>query len=179
LANNLPTGIRVQDVAAMLTEKAASDLIAALRAVPEEKSDWEPLGDSRPILEQAIECCLANRMWSRILVTHVHAMLPEGEAPADYKSLDTLAKAADELGRTSALLAEAIRAVPDADLPIVIAFPKRPESGRPLAECLHHAAWNMTYHLGQVGYIQTLYGDWDEHGDVGPFGDKTDGLQPT
>src|SRR5258708_1683804 len=106
LTSLTPTDIRVQEVAATLTEKAAHDLIVALRAVPEEKSDWEPTGDSRPVLEQAVECCLANRMWARILVTHVHAMLPEGEAPAAYKSLDTLAKAADELGRTSTLLVD-------------------------------------------------------------------------
>ncbi|HLJ54011.1 MAG TPA: DinB family protein [Chthonomonadaceae bacterium] len=166
--------IGVQEVAARLTEKAAHDLAAALAAVPEEKARWEPLGDSRPILEMAVECCLANRMWSHILVTHQHAMLPEGEAPAAYKSLDTLTRVIDELKRTSSELAGTIRAVPDGDLPLVVAFPKRPGAGRPIAECLHHACWNMIYHLGQVAFIQTLYGDWDEHSDTGPFGDTTD-----
>lgn len=29
--------------------------------------------------------------------------------------------------------------------------------------CCLHACWNMVYHEGQINYIQTLYGDTEEH----------------
>jgi hypothetical protein len=29
----------------------------------------------------------------------------------------------------------------------------------------------MCYHHGQIAYVQTLYGDHEEHGDIGPFGE--------
>ena len=28
-----------------------------------------------------------------------------------------------------------------------------------IAEMADYPRWNFTYHLGQIGYIQTLYGD--------------------
>ena len=33
------------------------------------------------------------------------------------------------------------------------------------------AYWNMAYHEGQISYVQTLYGDQEEHADSGPFGE--------
>jgi hypothetical protein len=29
----------------------------------------------------------------------------------------------------------------------------------------------MAYHHGQISYIQTMYGDVEEHCDAGPFGE--------
>ena len=164
--------LNVQEVAANLTEKAASDLISVVTAMPEDKARWQPFPDTRPVLEQVVECCLANQMWANILQTHVHSVLPDGVAAQAYKDLDTVEKAVARLRETSTQLAEVIRNIPDANLPVIVSFPQKPEAGRPLAECCHHACWNMTYHLGQVSYIQTLYGDWEEHCDAGPWGER-------
>jgi hypothetical protein len=38
-----------------------------------------------------------------------------------------------------------------------------PWGGYSLARCCLHAYWNMVYHEGQINYIQTLYGDFEEH----------------
>ena len=167
--------LKIQSVAASLTEKAASDLIAVAKATPEDKAKWQPLGDVRPMLEQLVECCLANMMWTNILQTHVHTVLPNGVADRAYKELDTIAKATTRLRETSTQLVEVIRNLPDADLSVVVPFPWKPEAGKPIAECCLHPCWNMTYHLGQISYIQTLYGDWEEHCDAGPFGEMQAG----
>jgi hypothetical protein len=164
--------ISVQEVAARLTEKAASDLILTVRAMPDKRANWQPFPDARPVLEQVVECCLACEMWTNILQTHVHSMLPEGVAARAYKELDTIDKATARLAKSSAGLAAVMRGLPDADLAVVVPFPSKPQAGRPLADCCHHACWNMMYHMGQVSYIQTLYGDWDEHCDAGPWGDS-------
>ncbi|HZO88612.1 MAG TPA: DinB family protein [Chthonomonadaceae bacterium] len=140
--NNQPPTI--QSVAASLTEKAASDLIAVAQATPEDKATWQPFADVRPMLEQLVECCLANRMWTNILQTHVHAVLPEGVAAQAYKELDTIAKATAHLQETSHRLAEVIRNIPDADLPVIVPFPWKLEAGKPLAECCLHPYWNMS-----------------------------------
>lgn len=52
-----------------------------------------------------------------------------------------------------------------------MAFPWNPSGSKPIAECCFHPYWNMVYHQGQISYIQTLYGDFDEHCDAGPFGE--------
>ena len=30
-------------------------------------------------------------------------------------------------------------------------------------QCIGYAYWNMMYHYGQIGYIQTMYGDTEFH----------------
>lgn len=161
----------VQHVAATLIEKAAADLAAELRSMPEEKARWRPGPDARPALEQVVECSLANIMWSNILRTHAHSCLRDGVAARAHGSLDTVEKAAERLLASAAALAEVIRGLDPKHLGIIVSFPWKPENGRPLAECCFHPYWNMVYHQGQVAYIQTLYGDLDAHCEPGPFGD--------
>jgi glutathione S-transferase len=57
-------------------------------------------------------------------------------------------------------LAEAILAVPDADLANEIQVDTETYL---LADCFLHPYWNMVYHEGQINYIQTLYGDRESH----------------
>ncbi len=163
--------ISIQSVAANLTQKAASDLIAVARATPEDKANWQPVPDTRPMLEQLVECCLANMMWAKILQTHVHAVLPKEVAEQAYKELNTIALVTTRLQQTSAELAGVIRNLPDADLLVEVAFPWSPNAGKPIGECCLHPYWNMTYHLGQISFLQTMAGDWEEHCDAGPFGE--------
>lgn len=56
-------------------------------------------------------------------------------------------------------LCEAIRSVPDEKLGEQMKF-WGPEPWS-VAGVLNYHNWNMTYHIGQVNYIQTLYGDKD------------------
>jgi len=162
----------VQHVAATLIEKAAADLAAESRAMPEENARWIPAPDARPALEQIVECALANVMWSNILRTHVHALLPEGVAERAYETLDTVEKATERLLASARTLAEVIRALDPKELGVVVPFPWNPDAGRPLAECCFHPYWNMVYHQGQIAYIQTLYGGREVHSDAGPFGES-------
>jgi hypothetical protein len=161
----------IQSVAASLTEKAASDLAAVARATPEEKAAWQPFPDVRPALEQLVECGLANQKWANILRTRVHRNLPEGVAAQAVKELDTVAKATQRLEQSCAYLTEVIRNLPDEAMGEIVPFPWKPDEGKTVAECCFHACWNMHYHFGQISYIQTLYGDWEEHCDAGPFGE--------
>ena len=161
----------VQHIAATLIEKAAADLSAELRAMPEEKALWMAGPDARPALEQVVECSLANVMWSNILRTNVYESLPQGVADNAYKNLDTVEKAVARLQTSAHVLAEVVRSLDPKELGCLIPFPWRPETGRSVAECCFHPYWNMVYHQGQVAFIQTLYGDLDEHCDAGPFGE--------
>jgi uncharacterized damage-inducible protein DinB len=161
----------LQSVAANVIEKIADDLIQIAKATPEDKARWKPAPDARPALEQLVECCLANAMWTNILLNHVHQSLPAEVAERAYAELDTLDKVSQRLRETSDRLVAVIRALPDSDMDVIVPFPWKPEAGKPIAECVYHPYWNMCYHHGQIAYIQTLYGDYEEHGDIGPFGE--------
>lgn len=164
----------VQSVAATLIEKVANDLIATVRTMPEDKAQWEPTPDTRSVINQVVECCLANRMWGNTLQTQVHARLPEGVAEQAYKELTTIEKVTAHLQETSDQLAAIVRNLPDEALPVVVPYPWKPEAGNSVAECCFHPYWNMVYHQGQINFIQTLYGDQEEHCDAGPFGERTE-----
>jgi hypothetical protein len=161
----------VQHIAGVLIEKAAADLAAELRAMPEERARWMAGPDARSALEQVVECSLANVMWSNILRTRVHESLPQNVADHAYRTLDTVEKAVERLLASAHVLVEVIRGLDPKDLGSLVPFPWKPENGRTVAECCFHPYWNMVYHQGQLAFIQTLYGDLDEHCDAGPFGE--------
>jgi hypothetical protein len=161
----------VQHIAATLIQKAAEDVAAELRAMPDEKARWMAGPQARPALEQVVECSLANVMWSNILRTKEHEPLPQPLADHASRSLDTVEKAAERLLSSAIALAEVVLALDPRDLGTIIHFPWKPDSGRSLAECCFHPYWNMVYHQGQLAFIQTLYADLDEHCDAGPFGE--------
>ncbi len=125
-------------MAATVTQKATHGLIAAARATSEDKAKWQPAEDVRPSLEQPAECCLANRMWTNMLQTHIHAILLKAEARQSYLDLDTISKLTQRLEESSADLVEVILNLADSDLAAVISFPWKPTAERSLAEyCLH------------------------------------------
>ena len=61
------------------------------------------------------------------------------------------------------LLYEAVRNIPDSQLAETKWLPY--DGGRDFtyAEMLEYPRWNFNYHLGQIAYIQTLYGDKEMH----------------
>ena len=52
---------------------------------------------------------------------------------------------------------------PEGDLDRMIALPFMPDLKLSVAEILASPYWNLTYHLGQINFIQTTYGDMEMH----------------
>lgn len=152
--------VTIQALASELTREIAETLIAVAAATPDDKLNWQPLDNGRSIVEQLVECTLANRKWTSILRTRAYADIGQAVAEKAYGELTPWNRVAARLRETAADLATEIEAVPDADLAQLLDTPWGPYS---LARSCMHAYWNMTYHEGQINYIQTLYGDFDEH----------------
>ncbi len=150
----------VQQLAASRTQRAANDLIAAAEAMPAEKLTWVPMDEARTVLDQLTECVLANMKWTKILKTRRYANMPREVVEAVVPECATLAGVTARLRQSAADLAEAIHTVGDAETADEIDTEWGPYS---LADCCLHAYWNMVYHEGQINYIQTLYGDTEEH----------------
>jgi uncharacterized damage-inducible protein DinB len=135
-------------------------LVKVSAASPDDKWNWEPLENGRSIQDQMTECCMANTKWASILTTRIYANLNPEIREAIRSACATSAGTRAKLTDTANLLASAILAVPDNDLDQVIETEWGPYT---VADCLGHAYWNMVYHEGQINYIQTLYGDFEEH----------------
>lgn len=108
------------------------------------------------------ECAVINAWGAQIFRDRV--VLPlDGEAYArDYAALDTVEKAVAALKSSTQSLVSAMESVSDDALDIQVQFPWD-ERACSLAGALLMAYWNLTYHIGQINYIQALYGDKEMH----------------
>ena len=149
----------VQQLTARQTQHAARDVIAAAKATRPDKVTWEPLEQGRTVLAQVIECGMANLKWANILRTFTYSNLPP-ELRASFADIDTLTTATARVEATAQELVGVLLAVPDERLDTEIETEWGPYN---VAEACLHAYWNMIYHEGQINYIQTLYGDKEEH----------------
>ncbi len=159
-----------QETAARMTQKAARDLVLALNATPAERLNWQPEGIARSIFEQLTECIGANYKWSRILSEGSYRNPTEAEWDADTSGV-TLENLGARLVESADALAATLRGLDDAFVATEAPLPWNDAVTRSWAEACFHAYWNMIYHEGQIGYIQTLYGDTEEHADSGPYGE--------
>lgn len=152
----------LQLVAAKITAGATDAMVRSVKATPADKIEWKPLDEGRSILSQVQECAVVATFFAAILRNRALPQMPEGAFESSMKALDTLDKALAALDANTADLLEAIRAFPDAHLADTITMPW---GGEPLAfeEVLFLNYWNLVYHTGQTGYIQTLYGDRQMH----------------
>jgi uncharacterized damage-inducible protein DinB len=152
--------VTVPEVAAQMSAETAETLIAVASATPADRLTWQPLDQGRTILEQLAECAVANRKWAAILRTGQYMNLPEGTYSQAVERAADLSSASALLREATAELVAAIRSVPVDRLAETIDTEWGPYA---IARCCFHANWNMTYHEGQINYVQTLYGDYDEH----------------
>jgi len=152
--------ITVTQLAASRTREACADLIAAARSTDPEKLEWSPMANARPIMDQLRECIIANRKWTAILKTRHYANLGPGIWEQIETECPTLDAVCENLKESGDALVLAIEAVSDNETADLIETEWGPYS---LADCCLHACWNMAYHEGQINYIQTLYGDSENH----------------
>jgi uncharacterized damage-inducible protein DinB len=147
----------LQRFLAHATEKAAQDLEAALRRLPEEKWDWSPGGTARTALDQIAECALVNSGFADVIAARAW---PPGYDMAqfdrDRKALMTdPAKAIQTLHEGTAKLVSVIAGVPDEDLGVEVQMAWGPMT---LEHMMAHGYWNMSYHEGQINYLGSILG---------------------
>jgi hypothetical protein len=77
--------------------------------------------------------------------------------------IETPDKALAALEKNTAVLVSAIEALPNELLGDKLILPFGEGMEMTLAEVQFAAYWNMVYHVGQIAYVQTLYGDKQMH----------------
>lgn len=139
---------------ANIIERGGATLAHALATTPEDRLDWHPSADpqskTRSTLDQAAECIDVNRRMTALL---------RGETPGPPASERPFAngqEAQEQIRESAKELADAVRGLDEEALTRIYTTPMRPMRGTLLLEI---AAGNLTYHFGQINYIQTLYGD--------------------
>lgn len=151
--------MRAQDFIADETMRAMDDLIRTVTKMPEGKSDWSPLDLGRDARDQVAECALIGASMVDVIRNQ---KMPEftPEFMEQYETMKAglgLEEAVGMLREKTREVCELIREFPDSDLESEIAF-WGPNPWK-MVRVLNYHNSNMSYHTGQVNYIQTLYGD--------------------
>lgn len=144
--------LTIQEYIARATEQKAQDVIAAARAAADMRNG-NSLGRGRTVLDLVAECAITNKMSIALLRDRRWDEAGREARQKAHAALDTLDKACDALAESTIALANAIRAIPDDHLALEVFLPSETST---VADDMLHSYWNMSYHEGQINYIQTL-----------------------
>lgn len=158
--------MRYQDQVVKQTQRALDDVLRAVKALPEDKRDWKPAETARSALNQLQEVAMSPRFFVPILRD---GKMPEfddhakEEAARLKKSFDTFEKCREAAMEGTSELCQVISEFPDDRLEEEVTLPFAGGTAMTMADVLGLHAWNLTYHHGQVNYIQTMLGDMEMH----------------
>jgi len=158
--------MRLQEQLVKATQKAVEDVCRSARAVPAEKLDWSPGGDSRSVLNQMQEIATSARWFLPLVRDRKPPVFDEHaleESRRLRKSFDTLDKCITAARESTSELCREIAAFPDSALDQEMSLPFGGGMTVSMADVLMMHYWNATYHLGQINQIQLMLGDKAMH----------------
>jgi hypothetical protein len=156
---------RFQDYAADATRRAAEEAFKYAKAVPADKVNWKAADTGKSVLEICRELAWTPT-WAIDTIEGKEfdhsdaAMAKMKETEARWT---TVVDCETECNRVLDKLEALYRSVSDERLKTTRFLPYDGGRDFTVEEMLEYARWNFTYHLGQIAYIQTLYGDKNMH----------------
>lgn len=142
-------------------ERAREEVFRYALAVPEDKVEWKPLETGQSVLSMCRELAKTPD-WAYYVLTGAQAENPETAAQGQkvgMESWKTVAECHKACKVKLKRLFDLYHAMRDAQLSQTKWLPFNGGRDHSYAELLNYPRWNFTYHLGQIAYIQTLYGD--------------------
>ncbi|MBC7806045.1 MAG: DinB family protein [Akkermansiaceae bacterium] len=149
-------------IAALLTRRAADDLLTLLRSIPDERLLWKPSESNLTVLGQLRECAIVNQNWA---ITITERGFPVGSPDSrELRSfIDALSETregcTDGIERSTEALVAAINGVSEEDTDLRINIDTLRPGTITLAEACLYSYWHMVYHEGQINFLQASYGD--------------------
>lgn len=144
---------------------AADDLFKNARAVPADKLNWSPLDAGRSVINLCQEIAMTPT-WAYDTITSGWAPAGEEGFAEQQKMMEQWTTVDDcerQFNERFAKLSELYLSTTDEQLNETKWLPY--DGGRDFTtkEMMEYPRWNCTYHLGQIAYIQILYGDKEMH----------------
>ncbi len=147
----------IQEFQARKVLRIAGALAHFVETTPADKLDYCACLDekscTRTVLDQVRECVACNR--------YITALISGGENSASSdKPITSAQTAREEIMISAEELAAALRLMPDAYLTKSFMMPSMTVTGEVLIDL---PTRNMSYHSGQINFLQMLLGDGDSH----------------
>jgi hypothetical protein len=148
-----------------LIENGRDSLARTAQAMPEDKLGWKPLDNGRAVLDLLGDAAQVPGMVAKMLESHGE-FKPSREAfqqmaleRADWTREDAL----QHLTQNTQRLVGLIRAMPDEQLAQPLHLPMGAGMTLPLGGWIMMTYRTFCSRMGQINYIQTLYGDFESH----------------
>ena len=145
-----------------MTERGAKYIANNLNALAEDKRNECPGGCARSPLFIVAECGAVNGMVAKMLTGEAFERPSGDQREAYLKSFDTTEKALTFLSQGTESLLAAIDGLDESTLGDIVQTPIGERTRFGLAEI---PMWHMSYHDGQLNYLQTMHGDEEMHWD--------------
>lgn len=154
--------MRYQEQLIQDTKAATDALFKAARAMPADKLVWKVSDTARTALSLCAECAQMIPMTITMLETKTAPPMDETlmEQMGAQSATWTLADCERICREESEKLYAVLRDYSDEDLQLPIDLPFGDKDWR-MTDVASYPLWNQTYHLGQISFIQTLYGDFE------------------
>lgn len=145
-----------------VTQQAFDEVFRYANAVPADRLDWKPADGVRSVLELCQELALCPTWCKEVLDPETKMEWSEEKAAAirELQSQWTSAQAFQKEGqRRLNELFEFFRTIPDSRLTETKWLPYNGGRDHTVREMMDYPRWNCNYHLGQIAYVQLMYGD--------------------
>jgi len=152
--------MKLQNYIADQARLNAEEVFRYAAAVPEDKLDWIPLEGARSVIDMCREIAKCPD-WAYSVVTGEAEPPDEGRVKqkaemAAWKTVeDCRTVCYEKLQRYT----DMIREIPDEQLCKTKWLPFNGGREHTYLEMLDYPRWNFNYHLGQIAYVQKMYGD--------------------
>jgi len=159
--------MRFQDYIIDSIQRGTDEVFKYARTVPADKLTWKPLDLGRSVLDQLQELAQAAEYVTGTIAGEAQDTNPDPERwqkmVADRQAWTTVEDCEREAKVRLEKLFTAIRGCADERLKETIWLPYDGGRDFTIQEVTEYPRWNANYHLGQICYIQTLYGDKEMH----------------
>lgn len=158
--------MRFQDHMIDVTRAAAKEAFRYAKAVPADKLEWKPLDLGRSVLDQCREMAMCAGWAVDIIDSKEMPEWSEESQAAIKKEQEQWTTVEDceaECNRRMEKLFQLFGEITDERLAETKWLPYDGGRDFTVAEMMDYPRWNFTYHLGQISYVQTLYGDKEMH----------------
>ena len=147
------------------TQAAADAAYRHALAVPVEKVENAPTSTARSVLKICRELAQCPEWATNLIEGQEIGNMDENAANAKpfEESLVSVDMCREECQTRLDRFFECVRGFPNERLEETRWLPFNGGRDHTFREMLDYPRWNFIYHLGQIAYIQTIYGDFGEH----------------
>ena len=140
-------------------------LLHLLSFVPDDKLTWTPSPTAKSALRIAVHCGLTSRFFADVITGKLPEAMPA--LPEFFGALDQAEQSVTSRDAAIALLEETTAALSDAidsvNAENIGSLAVSPFGAMPLQFWIQQGGAQYAGHIGQLEYLQTIWGDLDNH----------------